>query len=453
MKKILSLLLCSLLILNLFACGAKSETTVTTEAVATQDLIVSGKAPEGKLLVGFGRVNISPPANGKTELFGYGSPADDSRLFTSMLDPIYGTCVAITDTEGNTALIYTMDTLYTLAKEVNAIRAEITKRTGIPGENVIISGTHTHSSVYYTALQDEVNKMAQAAEEALTDRGVATVQTGKTDILGMNFVRHYYNDQGVIVGDNFGSYSNPVTEHVTEADTQLQMIRFVREGEQKDILMANWQVHPKLASGGDTESGLANRNFLSADFIGFTRMEIEKKTDCLFAYYSGACGNVNPTSRISSEWAQVSTVVNEYGLDFAGRVMAAMDGLQDTQAGMVKTQQTILQANVFNYGKYPNRHPEMELTAIRIGNIGFAAVPFEMFDTSGMQLKEGSDCETTFVLTNASCEEHEYIPNIEVWDYDTNDQTPYEIFSCAHEKGTAEQVVQELVKMLNELGK
>lgn len=445
MKKWLVIMLTLALALSLCACGTEKKPSSSTTAATRA-------AGADTLLVGFGRVNITPPADGTVNLFGYGD-GDKTRAFTTMMDPIYATCVAITDAEGNTVLIYTLDKLYTMLSEVNEVRAMITAKTGIPGENVVMSGTHTHSSVRYYKIPNYAATVAKAAEDALADRAPATVQVTSRNVENMNFVRHYNTQNGIVVGDNFAAAAtdlNPRTSHTTQADGQMQLVRYVREGK-KDVVLCNWQVHPLVASSGYTVEGNAGRNMLSADFIGYTRFAVEKEADCLFAYYSGACGNLNPRSLLEGENTQISAQVKEYGDLFALQVLAAMEELRDTESGKVSVTQKTVEIPTYVHGKYANRSPQMELTAIRVGNVGFATVPFEMFDTSGKQLKEASPFETTFVLTNAHCEEHEYIPNTEVWDYDTGNEVAYEISSCAHERGAAEKVVENLTEMLTGL--
>jgi len=95
--------------------------------------------------VGFGRAELSPK--------GYSAkradyPATDGveRMSQGILDPIYFTCVAITDAQGNTALICTTDQLGTMLAEVNSLRSKVNEAYGIPKENLVVSATHTHSS-------------------------------------------------------------------------------------------------------------------------------------------------------------------------------------------------------------------------------------------------------------------------------------------------------------------
>lgn len=433
MKRFLALLLITVTVLALCACG---ENTV--------------KLPEGQLLVGFGRVDLSPSSPNGISLIGYGGNGTPPTPMTGILDRTYGTCIAVTDGSGSTALIYTLDTLYTTKSEVDQIRKVVTEKTGISGENVVVSSIHTHSGMNYGDIAGYFDKMAQAAVDAIADQVPAKLYAGATAVKGMNFVRHYITKDGTVVGDNFANAAtaiNPRVKHATEADNQLQLIRFVREGEKKDIVLANWQAHPKVASTGENALGLAQRSMLSADFPGWCRTYVEEKADILFAYYTGAAGNLNAMSKLPEEQSGYSIKVNEYGAALGDYVLDAMEGLTEVAADKVSVKQQMLPVTPVTN----DAASVMELTAIRLGDVGFAVVPFEMFDTNGMQIKADSDCATTFVLTCASMPKHEYIPAEYVWDYNTGSQTSYELSACMHERGTAEKVAGELANMLNSL--
>ena len=70
-----------------------------------------------------------------------------------------------------------------------------------------------------------------------------------------------------------------------------------------------------------------------------------------------------------------------------------------------------------------------------------------MFDTNGMQVKEGSPFEMTFVLTNAGGS-FAYIPSAEAVPHGG-----YEVYKTSYAYGTAEQIVGELLSMLGEFKK
>lgn len=436
MKRLIALLLVAVTVLALCACGGNADD--------------SQKLQEGQLLVGFGRVDLSPSTSDNVDLVGYGGNGTPPTKMTGVLDKIYGTCIAVTDKDGSTALIYTLDTLYTTKAEVDEVRQIIKAKTGISGENVVISSTHTHAAPRYNHIRDYANKMAQAAVDAIADQAPSQILTGDTMVKGMNFVRHYVTKDGTVVGNNFSnavSGVNPRVKHTTEADGQMQLIRFVRQGEKKDIVIVNWQAHPKVSSTAETEVGLAQRSMLSADFPGWCRIHVEKETDVHFAYFTGAAGNLNAISDLPEEKSGYSVMVNEFGAQLGDYVLDAMDSLTEVKADKVSIKQEMFDVVPL----VASEATQMELTAIRFGDVGFASVPFEMFDTNGMEIKAASDCKTTFVITCASMPKHEYIPATYVWDYNTGAQTAYELTSCKHERGTAEKVAAELATMLNGL--
>lgn len=444
MKRILTIILVAVTVLSLCACGGNTEEAQQPEGNTLK---------EGQLMVGFGRVDLSPATSEGVDLVGYGGNGTPPTRMTGVLDKIYGTCIAVSDKDGNTALIYTLDTLYTTKAEVDDVRALITAKTKVPGTNVIISSTHTHAAPHYSSIKGYAEKMAQAAVDAIADQAPATIMTGDTTVKGMNFVRHYVTQDGTVVGDNFSkavSAFNPRVKHTTEADHQMQLIRFVRGGDKKDIVIVNWQAHPKVSSTAETDVGLAQRSLLSADFPGWCRTHVEEKADVLFAYFTGAAGNLNAISHLPEEKKGYSVKVNEFGAQLGDYVLEAMDQLTEVKADKVGIKQQMFAVTPLDPTNTKVAR-EMELTAVRFGDIGFTSVPFEMFDTNGMEIKAGSDCKTTFVVTCASMHQHEYVPSTYMWDYNTGSQTAYEFSSNKHERGTAEAVSQELVNMVNGL--
>lgn len=79
--------------------------------------------------------------------------------------------------------------------------------------------------------------------------------------------------------------------YATVADSTMQMIKFDIKDD-KDILLVNWQVHPTITGGYSSYT-------ISSDFISSFRNTIEKEFDCQVAYFTGASGNLNPSSWLS----------------------------------------------------------------------------------------------------------------------------------------------------------
>lgn len=387
------------------------------------------------LQVGFGRVDITPNPDKDIAMGGY-----SNQISTGTLTPLLASCVAITDAQGGTLLLYTADLTDMQKEPIEALREKLTAATGIPGENITLSCTHTHSAPFKSWLIEAVDKLVQAGLEALADRASATAQIGTYEVPSMNWTRHYIMNDGSMAGDNYGNKAVGYKAYASPSDKAMRLIRFRREGK-KDILMVNWQVHPKLTSTADTSEGRATRYLFSSDFIGYTRDMVESKEDVLFAYYNGAGANVNPFSKLDSEKDAVSKDGKVYGEQFAGHVLAALKDLSPIETGKVRAKTAPLgEDGVF------------ELHAYCVGKeLGFATVPVEIFHETGTQIREGSPCKMTFVLSCANGR-NTYIPISEAWDYTSNnEQIPYEVRICRYPRGTAEILGKNLGDMLTAL--
>ena len=436
MKKSLSLILAAALCLGLLACGGDGET----------------KAPQ-VFSVGFGRADITSKAS--IPLAGYGNTTE--RMSEGFLTPLYATCVAITDETGKTVMFYTIDHVCTNADWMPDLRAAVTEATGVPGECILMSATHTHSG---PDVRDQVTPthpyyaiykqgLVDAAVQAMADSSPATVHSGSTTVDGLNFVRHYYMSDGNMAGDNYGDFTvaKAVDNH-HKADNEVQIINFVRQ-DKKDVVMFNFQVHPKLTSTASSPYGLATRMLQSADVVYSTVAYMEKTADVLGAYFQGAAGNLNPLdSYIPAHNSLEQTDYTLYGKKLGGAVLDALANLPAmTVAPTLTTKQTTFEVPHRNGGD-PNR---MELNAVRLGNIGFVTAPYEMFDTNGIQIKDGSPFETTFVITYANGR-FAYIPSDEVWDYATADgSVAYEITLGYVNRGAGEVLVEQFLSMLKEV--
>ena len=288
-------------------------------------------------LVGVGRVDITPKFT--VSLGGYGNYINRHNDVT--LDPLYATCVAVTD-ENDTTIVYcTVDNIRVLQQVMDDYRAGVHAATGIPMDRIFANASHTHSGPETKPragiagreeyIQLQTQGMIEAAKLALADRSEARMFGASIDVQGLNFVKHYTLDNGKVAGDNHGSFKNAtITGHCAPADPQMQLLKFVREGK-KDILLANWQAHATVTGG-------INFTNLSADFPGSTRMSFEEQNpDCYFLYMQGSCGDLNPKSYIPEEDCTRDYIL--YGQQLAGYAIRGMENMTEYPAGPIKTMQ------------------------------------------------------------------------------------------------------------------
>ena len=480
MKKIIALLLVFVMAVGLCACGASSSGAADTAAAGGDTTAAAAQA--GGFRVGYGKANITP--DGQVGMGGYGR--SDQRLSTGVLSYLYVTCVAITDADDNTLLLYGMD----LCGPGDAYRfaENVSKATGVPVSNIVMSASHTHSAPDYgvqTSGQGEaLNKLKKglvdAAETAMEDRKEAKMFAGSIETEGMNFVRHYLMNDGTYCGDNFGSTASGYKQHATEADSELQLIKFTREGD-NDVYIANFQTHPHQTGG-------SQKYDLSADIVGEFRANMEKDLGCEIAYFTGAGGNINSHSRVKEEqatqdWKAWGKKMAQYAqqVEFSeiatGKVQAASyefkadinhefdsiaaicGNLRDRwNKGEIEYNDVVTLAaaqgiklnSPYHAGAISSRasmayNKSFTIQAFSFGDAGFIAAPYEMFDTNGKFVKDNSPFSITIVaeLANGS---NGYFPSLFAFDVSGG----YEVDTTNYVRGTAERLADQYVAMLTE---
>jgi len=458
-KKGITILLVAVIVLSLLGCSADvAETT--------------GTAENGVFRVGYSRVDINP-----TEPVDLGN----GRFATKILEPIFGTCTAVTDETGNTVLLLATDLQRASDTYVNGARRLISQATGVPESQIYISASHTHSSVFVdSATMPSVAKydtqlilwLVQAAEEAMADRMPAELYYGSVETENMNFVRHYKyldaNGKTQYFGSNFGKETiNNTTSHATDADPTLHLIRFAREGA-KDVVMANFRAHPTISQG----------NHISSDWVGSWRTSLELQYDCRFVFFQGAGGNVNSSSKLADE--KRTTDYNEYGAIMADYSLECLSNMTKAENTRIRTAQTMLEAKVYHetdslyeaalgltgdsfkensFGIRSKHHAshiidryrrgeteQLELNAVAIGNaVAFVTAPDELFDTNIVELEAQSPFAMNFALTLTNGHMG-YLPSLIAWEY-----TCYETDVTTYVPGTAEQVRDAFLSMLDQM--
>ena len=476
MKRIIAFFLAALTLLSLCACSsglATEETKAETEEVKTE----TKKEEEKKEIVypkGFAVGYAIGDISGQCPLPIYDGTAE------SIHDPLMLTCTAMSDGEGNAALVMSADLKGMQTSVFKRSCSIIEKQFGIPAENVIIGCTHTHnaptaggnSAEMTRWLANYYKQLPLIVEEALLDlEEIENVYIGKGHTEGITFVRRYLLKNGKYQTNPSGN----VVAHESEADPELRSIRWDRKTK-KDVLMVNYQTHYGGATG-------MYKNQLSADFILPFRQKAEAKYDCLFAYQQGAGGDVNFNSLIpgerkypnfidaidgfilatdealaSEEKAEVGTIrgakMNSIATVFhdSPEVVEAAKKISKMKEGSAEI--TALKAQ---HGIGSERHVnaiitragmgetnEIPLSCITFGDFAFCAFPYEMFHASGKQTRDASPYKMTFINSLAGGS-YGYIPTKEAFPHGS-----YEVVTCKYTQGCAELFVSDMLKILNQ---
>ena len=407
--------------------------------------------------------------------------------------------MAVRDAEGQLLLFLTGDVSWSPNALGKAVRNELSAELGIPADHIVCSGTHTHASVAtsltkYPSVVDfnagYIAGMKKAAYEAIEDLKPAEVYVGSVQTQRMNFVRRYIMDDGSLVGDNAYGTGTKIVRHETDADPEMQLMRFVREGS-KDILISQFQAHPHLE--GKTYN-------YSSQTVGAIRAAVESTLGAHSLHWNGASGNLNTHSRITSEnkYTQNYSGAVKYGKDMCVYIQTAYNKLTKVETGSIQVRKVTYTANVnhlydhmlteaqkivdyFKAGNsagasatyahnltkncdmrinsyyHANRilanaklgaTKSMDLLAWSFGDVGGVVLPYEMFDTSGMQMKTQSPFERTFIVGYSYPSYGGYIPTREGFA-----NGGYESDNCTFAPGTAEGMVSEYLKMLDDMHK
>ena len=492
MKKIMACLLTVALLWGLCACGstAPSAADAKTETNGVETAV---------FMAGYGKADITPEDMSGVPMNGFASSSE--RLSTGLLSYLYAIAVAVKDADGNVAVMVSLDHAALADVILQDVKDWTIKNLNIPEENILISSIHQHScpdpvnsnfatSVRYKALLTQGIK--DAIQMAVEDLAPAEVLINKTTTEAMSFVRHYWTKDGTLCGDGFGDPSSGLVGHESESDKEMRLVKFARE-EKEDIILVNFQGHPHM---GTKE---ADTN-IHSDWPGVMRDEVTAQLGANCIYFSGAGGNMNSTSRIKEE--NISVDFKDHGKRAAKYVVDAEGSYTPVDSGKIACRQLtltyetdhsmdhlVMEARIIADARardsqearallkeYPQFNsiyhasavvskaaagPTRDITigVITFGDVAFTSHPYEMFDTNGMELRNGSVGNENYdaddqldnpyamtVVASIANGSHGYIPSRMGY---TNGGYSTDITKFA--PGTGEQLVGDYLRLLNEL--
>ncbi len=445
---------------------------------------------KGKFRAGYGIVDITPSE--PVPMAGYG--VSEKRLSTRILDDLYTTCIAITDENGGTLLLYTVDILNCFNQLIDQMRTEVSKAFGLPYEHVLVNATHSHSSVDATNPLPSAQRWneffikccLEAARLAMEDRHPAKMLWTTVDLTGYNFVRHYYTDLGEGISVNHQRYALGKRErHTTTANPIMYVLKLVREGA-KDIMMANWRAHNVMTSMGGRK-----KTDISADWTGQVRVNIEADLGVHFAYFQGEAGNIVTSTALPEEVEHHPPMdYKEYARELSSLMEKQLDdGWEEVKPGPIRVVQDTLTSKTnkveLEYAEEAQRIIDVwkatgsneeamkmetshhiqspyhaaylvarpkwndtgtfEFYVCSIGDFAFTMAPFETFDTNGDYVHENSPTKYTMVM-GYSNHSHSYLPSAQAFDYGC-----FEVDMCWMSRGTGEALATKYVEILNRL--
>ena len=381
------------------------------------------------LLAGYARTEITP--RDSVPLDGFGNTT--VRMSQWVRDPLYASCVALTDGEDNTVLLFSLDLARLPGAFLDPVRQDIANYYGIPEDHMIFSCIHTQFGPDVKSREDSIRQYLDSltmilpalAGLALADRRPAELYMGDVETKGMNFVRHYQaqpeDGQPFYFDENEKPAASLIQQrsaHVADADPTMYVLRITREN-CKDLVVANFRCHSVL-------TGNARQKFLTADAIGDFRAAAERRGDLDFVFFQGAAGNITNKSLIFADMTTQDSLV--WGDVMTDHLFRALRNMEAVAPAPICTKQVVLE--------------DLELNAVTLGNLAIISAPGELFDTASVFVEENAPFAKVLTLGYANGDEGYLLPE------GADEYAKYEAKHTRFAPGISETVAETFVEML-----
>jgi hypothetical protein len=421
--------------------------------------MASGQDGEGRQFrAGAATGNITPFLG--TDLIGGFSPRGASFIH----DELHARCLVLDD--GNTRIAIVIVDNVKFPTEIHGPSKELIEKTsGLPPENVLIAGTHTHSAPSlrgksYLELDEPldeyqqfvIRRVADAVARAVSHLEPARIGWGKGEVPQHVFNRRWLLKGGETVTSPFGEQEKAVMNpggYIDRLDRPAGPVNprvyflSVESIEGKPIaLLGNYWLHYV----GGTGSG-----HVSADYFGvFSRRIGELIADphqdppFVGILSNGASADINnndyanygkPGGKRYERYEKMSEVAEDVAREVVrvrenivhrdwvplgaatetltlkrrrptGKELAAAEEVLEISDPSVVEDREYRRSALFarraiEAGDWPET-ADAFVQALRIGDLGIAALPFEVFCEIGFEIEERSPFEETFVLAMAN---------------------------------------------------
>jgi hypothetical protein len=434
-----------------------------------------------QLRAGRAAVDITPPVGVPMAGYYY------VRLSEGVHDPLHAKALVLEEGSVKTALV-ALDLVHVPRPIVEAAREQISKTTGVPGANVMISATHSHTGPEMggrlLGVQPDTKRLADTYLSGLPAKIVEAVRRAEADLQparvrftmgheeSVSFVRRYYMKDGT-VGWNPGKRNPNVVGPVGTIDPDLPIAVFETPAGKPLAVYVNFACHL------DTTGGM----LFSADYAyTLSRLLAETKgADVLTLFTIGAAGNINHLDPNSADPQSSPAEAERIGTILAGDVLKACRHLVEIAPGPLRiSRETVTlppseyksedvekargivgryaqanadpfyaRVNAFRVLELDERHGQpiqAEVQVISLGDqLAWVGMPGEIFVGLGKSLKALSAFPHTMIdeLANGALG---YVP-----DRSAYPQGAYEVVSTRLAAGGGERMVDSAIRQLIQL--
>ena len=412
-------------------------------------------------------------------------PADDSMVVAGSIlskhvkgqeGELRAVAIVIEKPPAPKLAIVVCDVIVVTREDVQVALAEIEKTTGIPAANILISATHTHHApstivvhgygrdeVFCQCLREEIIRAVQQANANLSDdESHFYFHQGEENTIGGN--------SRLLLADGTIWWVGPRTDAVRPTgpfDPQLPVFAFRDADDRLQALMYNHSTHT---------IGTCNGEVRSPSFYGLTAQELEAELGGSVCFLPGAFGSTHNVTevpppeavkRLKGAITEAMELAKPMPVDklvsiqrsFTFLVRTFDEAVEDEKVSSYCRKRVPDGAdstiNVFRnmrqlLAPQQGQVRETTLIAMVIGEVAIVGVPGELFTGLGVELKERSPFKHTYVASLAN-DWMGYLP-----DREAHTLGGYQTWMGLHsyaEEGTGERMVDESIRMLQQLAK
>ncbi|MDB4582336.1 neutral/alkaline non-lysosomal ceramidase N-terminal domain-containing protein [Draconibacterium sp.] len=403
-------------------------------------IVVSGQISKNNLVsFGSARVNITPQK--PIHMSGYEARQTPS---TGIHDELFACALCFSDSKSK-VLFITSDIISFSEELGTEIKQEINLKTGIPVENIFLTAAHNHGGPVVKAYEKNVSETVEEYVRELQTKIVEIADQASEQIIPvrigygsgmckMNINRRAkFADGSVWLGRNLDG----------PCDTEVSVLKIEDEKGELLSLFVNWPCH-------GTASGQENYE-ITGDWPGLAARYLNKKLgdDVVVAVTAGASGDINPIYGPNKNFREIDAVGTHLGAEVY-RTLSEIETYPVNSISILNRTLT-LPGKKGGIGRYPDEVLEkgpdrnINLSICKIGNYVFSGISGEVMTEIGMQIKELSPYQGTFVITHCNgtsgyiCTDNAY------------PEGGYEIKVTRFWPGVEKDLTQNVVEMINSL--
>ncbi|MDQ6704356.1 MAG: neutral/alkaline non-lysosomal ceramidase N-terminal domain-containing protein, partial [Acidobacteriota bacterium] len=434
------------------------------------------------LQVGTAQTVITPPAG--MPMAGYYS----TRLLKGVHDDLHAKAIVMSSGNNKAALV-ACDLIGIPPGVIEEARQMIQAGTGIPGSNVMISATHSHTgplipdggsraAAYGAQLpvakqyrKDLPRKIAESVRLANAKLAPARVSFGKGKDDSVSFNRRFFLKDGT-VGWNSGKLNPNIVKPAGPIDPEVPVVLFESESGQPLATYVNFAMHLDTVGGMEAS---ADYPYTLANVLGKV-----KGPDMLTVFTIGTAGNINHVDVKSAAPQKGHEESARLGTVLAGEVLKTYTRLRPALASTLQAVSrtvalepahlepgdeerakatarkldsgekvafldTVNAFKVLDTVARQGKPLDAEVQVIALGDqIAWVGLPGEVFTELGTAIKQASPFPLTIVAELAHGPVT-YIPNEAAFP-----QGNYEVVSSRAAKGSGEKLVAAANALLNE---